>query len=96
MIRRNVTTENGQPGWLLISQVEHARISGEFAESWIDSPTANVTFLPLINPEELLPAIYHHDDGWQDWEKSPEVDPQTGRPLAFTEMPLEVALEIWR
>lgn len=97
MIRRNVTTENGQAGWLLISQVEHARLSGELAEHWGNRPSdAQSSFLPLIAREELLPAIYHHDDGWQQWEESPEIDPQTGRPLAFTEMPLGVALGIWR
>lgn len=97
MIRRNVNTENQQPAWLLISQVEHARLSGELAEHWKLTPTdAMPSFIPLVSREELLPAIYHHDDGWLQWEESPEVDPQTGRPLAFTEMPLRVALDIWR
>jgi len=97
MIRRNVTYENDQPAWLLISQVEHARVSGELAEHWgCASEDRPPGVLPLADSHELLPAVYHHDDGWQPWELAPQVDPQTGLPLAFTEMPLAVALHIWR
>ena len=101
MIRRTVTIDSGQPGWMLISQVEHARLSGEMAEAWIKhspafptSPTLDI--LPLAARAELLPAIYHHDDGWAQWEQTPQVDRRTGRPLAFTEMPISTALAIWR
>jgi hypothetical protein len=97
MIRRNVTTEKGQADWLLISQVDHARLSGELAEHWCGvTAQAGSALLPLVAREELLPAIYHHDDGWADWEQAPQVDFQTGRPLTFTEMPLPLALQIWR
>lgn len=90
MIRRDVNTQPGKPHWLLINQIQHARISGELAESWGQDP-----FLSLVCREQLLPAIYDHDDGWQEWEQAPEVDPQTGRPLTFTEMPLAESLVIW-
>jgi hypothetical protein len=91
MIRRDHTTADGQHRWVLIAQPEHARLSGLLAESWGAAP-----FVPLDPRDELLAAIYHHDDGWADWERSPQVDPQSGRPLAFTEMPLADSLAIWR
>ena len=34
MIRRDVTLPDGQPGWLRISQVDHARLSVELASRW--------------------------------------------------------------
>ncbi len=34
MIRRDFTFDDGTAGWLLISQVEHARISGELTRAW--------------------------------------------------------------
>lgn len=90
MIRREFNTEPGKPQWLLITQLEHARLSGELAKHWGHAP-----FIPLVCAEQLLPTVYLHDDGWRTWEQSPEIDSQTGRPLGFTEMPLAESLDIW-
>ncbi|HET6880029.1 MAG TPA: DUF3891 family protein [Pirellulales bacterium] len=86
MIRRSVGTQR----WTLISQVEHARLSGALAEAWDEDRFAG---LPR---DELVAAIAHHDDGWSAWEVSPKVDPKSGRPLDFTETPLPDSLAIWR
>lgn len=84
MIRRKTTFEDGAAGWLLISQIEHARISGEIARAWRDRV-----------PQEAIDAITHHDDGWAEWEASPHIHPERGRPLSFSEMPVAEALDIW-
>jgi hypothetical protein len=84
MIRRNITLEDGTRAWLLISQVEHARISGELTRAWHE---------PFS--EEVIEAITHHDDGWGKWEAAPLLDAARGRPLAFTEMALSDAIQIW-
>lgn len=81
MIRRRRQLESA---WLLISQVDHARLSGDLAAAWA---------LAAPPRGELLEAIAHHDDGWREWEQRPTVD-DAGRPRDFTEMPLDVALEI--
>lgn len=91
MIRRAIRDETGADCWLLISQLEHARLSGALAERWDPAPLERLTCR-----EELLAAIYHHDDGWADWERSAGIDPESGRPLNFTEMPLVESLAIWR
>ena len=75
--------------WILLSQVDHARLAGQLAEAWGRKP------LERLNTE-LVAAISHHDDGWADWERRPKVDPVEGRPIAFTEMDLAEALNIWR
>jgi hypothetical protein len=85
MIRR----DDGRD-WLLISQVDHARLAGEIAAVW---GSAAVPSLPV--PELLVPAVRDHDEGWRDWERRPQVDPDTGRPRDFTEMPMAVSTAIW-
>lgn len=85
-----IRTDDGTD-WLLIQQVDHARLAAEIATVW---GNAEVPSLPL--PQLLLPAIRHHDDGWRAWSESPRIDPETGFPRNFTEMPMPVATEIWR
>ena len=75
--------------WILLSQVDHALLAGQLAETWGREPLE-----PLS--AELAAAISHHDDGWSDWERRPKVDPLEGRPIAFTEMDLAEARNIWR
>src|SRR5262249_30681458 len=84
MIRRNIQLDDGTPAWLLISQVEHARISGELTQAW------NPVF-----PDEVTSAIAHHDDGWRAWEIATTLDPVRGCPLSFVEMPISDAIQIW-
>ncbi|MCG8587541.1 MAG: DUF3891 family protein [Pirellulales bacterium] len=78
----------GADGWVLLSQVEHARISGEIAAAW-STPA-------LVPRDAIVAAVFHHDDGWADWEEQPRVDPATGKPHPFTDMPDDAKLEIWR
>lgn len=84
MIRREITLENDTRAWLLISQVEHARISGELTRAW-HKPFSH----------EVDEAITHHDDGWAKWEAAPQLDLERGRPLSFLEMNIADAIEIW-
>ncbi len=84
MIRREIELENAGPLWLLVSQVEHARISGNLAAVWEEQ-----------FPAEVIAAIKHHDDGWTDWEGTPQIDPKQGRPFSFLELPSADAMTIW-
>jgi hypothetical protein len=96
MIRRPFHTESGAAGrvdntdaWMLISQVEHARLSGALAAAWSDAIS------PLPSPrDEMVAAVARHDDGWLAWELRPTV--LEGRPREFLEMPFDEALAIWR
>ena len=90
MIRREAHTAAGEAAWILISQVDHAHLSGRLAEHWGPRGVA-----PLVAREQLCWAIEHHDDGWRAWEQSPDVEPQSGRPRSFTEMELADSLAIW-
>jgi hypothetical protein len=84
MIRREIKLNDKSTVWLLVSQVEHAQISGELMRNWRQE------FSP-----DVLEAIAHHDDGWAEWEREPRLDPAVGAPYSFLEMPLVEALVIW-
>ncbi len=89
MIVRDDTPPEGPPRWLLISQIEHARIAAELAEPWGNPPTEAVE-----SPEIVLPIIRRHDDGWRQWESQPAVGPD-GKPVSFMEMSPAETNEIW-
>lgn len=93
MIRRELTFADGVKRWLLISQVEHARLSGVLADKCIGKFGGGDRSLDSVR-QELLSAIYHHDEGWREWEHAPRLDPQ-GRPLSFLELSVEEALLVW-
>ncbi len=91
MIRRELARPDvAGASWILISQVDHARLSGQLAEHWGAGEV-----VPLVARDELLWAITHHDDGWSEWEQTPGVEADTGRPRSFTEMDVADGLEIW-
>jgi|tagenome__1003787_1003787.scaffolds.fasta_scaffold20916813_2 hypothetical protein len=84
MIRRELRLNDNAAIWLLVSQVEHARMSGELVRSWREE------FSP-----DVVEAIAHHDDGWAAWESEPKFNPKIGAPYSFLEMPVAESLVIW-
>ncbi len=75
---------------MLISQIEHARLSAELA-----AHCRGVFAEPSAHRDEVIAAILHHDDGWAEWERAPRLDPQLARPLSFTELEPAEATAIW-
>jgi hypothetical protein len=107
MIRRDIRLADGTAGWMLIAQRDHAHVSallascigGRFRNRAADSglssgEVAAADALPPGVRMSVLGAVYHHDDGWDEWEAVPELDAD-GRPLAFTELSSSAATEIW-
>lgn len=78
-------------GWVLISQRDHAVLSGALMAWW-----GNETFVPPIRQAEVLFAITEHDNGWEEWERAPEIHAETGYPLQFNELRFEAFTAIWR
>ena len=81
MIRREIELSEGEKLWLLVSQVDHAHMSGELTRNDREEFSS-----------EVVEAIKHHDDGWKTWESSPHINSAIGGPYSFLEMPLEVSL----
>jgi hypothetical protein len=71
---------------LAIGQASHAWISGQLARAWAG-----------IGPrrEEVCLAAEQHDIGMSEWDRSPTLNPDTGLPHSFMEMPLALHLELW-
>lgn len=77
-------------GWVVVSQTDHARLSGALIARW-----GNETFAAPVPRAEVLFAISEHDNGWLEWEEAPEIHPETGYPLQFNELPFEAFRAIW-
>lgn len=75
---------------LAIGQMSHAWISGQLARAW-----GNGRF-PAPEPrEEVCLAAEQHDIGMSLWDLEPTLNPQTGLPYSFIEMPLPEHLRLW-
>jgi hypothetical protein len=74
-----------------IGQPAHAWLSGQLARAW-----GNPRMGPVEPWEEVCLAAEQHDIGMAEWDLAPSLNPGTGRPHGFTEMPLDVHLALWR
>ena len=71
---------------LCIGQASHAWISGQMARAWAE---------PFEPYEEVCLAAEQHDVGMAEWDSAPALNPDTGLPQAFTEMPFSVHSALW-
>ncbi len=77
-----ISRSNGQ--LRLIEQVEHGRLSGDFARRW-----GNETFQAPDRREQVATAAALHDEGWRESDDAPLFHPEEGRPLYFLEIERE-------
>jgi len=73
-----------------IPQPSHAWLSGQLAEVW-----GNEVFGGFEPRSEVCLASAMHDIGWTEWERSPSLNPKTGWPYDFMNMPTGDHVEIW-
>jgi hypothetical protein len=78
-------------GVLAFGQLSHSWISGQLARAW-----GNERFGELAPREDVILGAQQHDLGMSAWDLAPPRNPETGLPVSFTEMPLEVSLAQWR
>jgi hypothetical protein len=77
-------------GVIAIGQPSHAWISGQLARAW-----GNDEFGPVEPYEEVCLGAEQHDIGMAAWDLEPTLNPETGLPHSFLEMPLDAHLELW-
>ncbi|HEY3188422.1 MAG TPA: DUF3891 family protein [Solirubrobacteraceae bacterium] len=70
-----------------VTQTAHSALTGRLAEAWVPRDD-----LPW---DELCTAATVHDVGWAPWEQAPQIDPRTGLPYQFFEVPDRQYEEIW-
>jgi hypothetical protein len=80
----------GTEGRIAITQPAHAWISGQLARAW-----GNERFGAVEPWEEVGLGAEQHDVGHTAWEQAPTLNPQTGLPYSFFDMPTPVHAELW-
>jgi hypothetical protein len=77
-------------GLIVITQPTHAWVAGCLARAW-----GNERFGVFAPTEEVCLGAEQHDIGWLLWENMPTLNPNTGYPHNFMEVPTEVHVGIW-
>ncbi|MBV9005696.1 MAG: DUF3891 family protein [Solirubrobacterales bacterium] len=77
-------------GVIAIGQPSHAWLSGQLARAW-----GNDEFGRVEPYEEVCLGAEQHDIGMAAWDLEPTLNPETGLPHSFLEMPLHTHLELW-
>jgi hypothetical protein len=76
---------------VIIRQTDHALLSGFFAREW-----GNELFSQPQPFESFRLAAAEHDNGWQEWEILPKVDPATFLPYSFMSIPTEAHIALYQ
>jgi hypothetical protein len=77
-------------GRIAITQPAHAWLSGQLARAW-----GNERFGDVVPWEEVCLGAEQHDIGHTAWEQAPALNPQTGLPYSFFEMPRPWHVQLW-
>lgn len=77
-------------GKIAITQPMHAWVSGQLARAW-----GNERFGTVEPNEEVCLGAEQHDVGHTAWEQAPTLNPQTGLPYSFLEMPRQLHVQLW-
>jgi hypothetical protein len=75
-----------RPDGICIGQASHAWVSGQLARAWAEE---------LPEREAVCLAAEQHDVGMAQWDLTPALDPESGLPVGFMRMPLDVHLRLW-
>jgi hypothetical protein len=75
---------------VLIRQTDHAVLSGYFARE-----LGNEIFARSEPEESFRLAATEHDNGWNEWELRPRIDPVTFLPYSFMSMPTQEHMDLY-
>jgi hypothetical protein len=76
---------------ILIRQTDHAVLSGYFARA-----LGNQRFGRPEPYESFCLAAAEHDNGWNEWELLPQIDPKTFTPYNFMSIPTEEHIALYQ
>lgn len=77
--------------FIMITQHDHAKISGQFAQNWKDE-----YFLGLERKEEVVLGIYEHDRGWIEPDTAPIWKSSQQKPYSFVDFPLDLKVAYYK
>jgi len=76
---------------ILIRQTDHAVLSGYFARE-----AGNEIFVRPEPRESFQLAATEHDNGWNEWELQPRIDPVTFLPYSFMSLPTQEHIDLYQ
>ena len=76
---------------ILIRQTDHAMLAGFFARN-----LGNKLFNRPEPFESFCLAAAEHDNGWNEWELLPQIDPKTFTPYNFMSIPTEEHIALYQ
>jgi Protein of unknown function (DUF3891) len=76
---------------IVIRQTDHALLSGFLAREW-----GNEVFARPQLFESFCLAAREHDNGWAEWELTPQLDPKTRLPYTFMSIPTEDHIALYQ
>src|SRR5436309_11655112 len=76
---------------VLIRQTDHAVLAGHFARE-----LGNDTFALPQPLESFQLAATEHDNGWNEWELLPHIDPVTFLPYSFMSLPTQEHIDLYQ
>ena len=79
-----------EAGALCVGQAAHAWISGQLAREW-----GNERFAAPEPLHDVCLGAEQHDVGMAEWDLAPKLNPDSGLPASFLQMPLTTHLELW-
>ena len=68
-------------GWILFTQFEHSKLSGEIMDYW-----GNSSFSDIDPKDEVVYATKNHDRGWVSWDENPRINPENHYPADYSDM----------
>jgi hypothetical protein len=83
--------QHGGDPIVMVRQTDHALLSGFFAREW-----GNELFSKPEPFGSFCLAAAEHDNGWQEWELAPEVDPKSFAPYSFMSVPTEEHVSLYQ
>ena len=85
-----IIQQNKDP-MVVIRQTDHAMLCGFFAREWGNEQYSK----PEPFPSFCLAAA-EHDNGWQEWEMAPSVDPKSFAPYTFMSVPTPEHVQLYQ
>jgi Protein of unknown function (DUF3891) len=76
---------------IVIRQTDHAVLSGYFARE-----AGNENFVRPEPLESFQLAATEHDNGWNEWELLPRIDPVTFLPYSFMSLPTQEHIDLYQ
>ena len=82
---------NQGDSFVMITQHDHAQISGDVAKKWLQ-----YNFYQTTNSGDVVFAIYNHDCSWIPLDNNPQWNDTLDEPYTFITYPIEKKLKAYR